>query len=174
MLKEIGLCYGSSTCYTEMVAEQIQEMLGEDRVELIDIKEADLNSLTQYKFLIFGIPTWDYGELQEDWDERWDELDELDFSGVPCAIYGLGDQEGYPEWFQDAVGYLYHKLKSLGANPCGFWPNQGYRFDESKALTEDGGQFVGLPLDDENQPELTPQRLGMWLKDLGLMPGNPD
>ncbi|MEQ9565295.1 MAG: flavodoxin domain-containing protein, partial [Pseudomonadales bacterium] len=61
MTREIGLCYGSSTCYTEMVAEQIQEMLGEDRVALIDIRDADLESFNQYTFMIFGIPTWDYG-----------------------------------------------------------------------------------------------------------------
>lgn len=169
MTKEIGLCYGSSTCYTEMVAEQIQQMLGEDRVALMDIRDADLGSFGQYQFMIFGIPTWDYGELQEDWDDRWEELDELDLSGLPCAIYGLGDQDGYPDWFQDAVGYLYHKLKSLGASPTGFWPNQGYEFKESKALTEDGSQFVGLPLDNENQEELTDERLHAWLKKLGLL-----
>jgi len=169
MTKEIGLCYGSSTCYTEMVAEQIQQILGEDRVALIDIKDADLASFNQYRFIIFGIPTWDYGELQEDWDDRWEELDQLELSAIPCAIYGLGDQEGYPDWFQDAVGYLYHKLKSQGANPLGFWPNQGYKFNESKALTANGSQFVGLALDDENQPELTTERLTTWLKSIGLL-----
>ena len=166
--QQIAICYGSSTCYTEMVAEKIQQMLGESRVDLIDIKDADLASLQQYDFIIFGIPTWDYGELQEDWDDRWEELDEIDFSGFACAIYGLGDQEGYPEWFQDAVGYLYHKLKSLGADLRGHWPNQGYEFEDSKALTEDGSQFVGLALDDENQPELTDDRLTRWLQALGL------
>jgi flavodoxin II len=169
MTRPIGICYGSSTCYTEMVAEKIQQMLGESRVDLIDIKDADLASLQQYDFIIFGIPTWDYGELQEDWDDRWEDLDEMDFSGLTCAIYGLGDQEGYPEWFQDAIGYLYHKLKSLGADLKGHWPNQGYEFKESKALTADESMFVGLALDDENQPELTDERLTLWLKDLQLL-----
>jgi flavodoxin II len=36
----------------------------------------DLTSLPQYDFIIFGIPTWNYGELQEDWDDRWEDLDE--------------------------------------------------------------------------------------------------
>jgi len=169
MAQKIGLCYGSSTRYTEMVAEKIQQMLGENRVELIDIKDADLASFQQYDFMIFGIPTWDYGELQEDWDDRWEDLDEMDFSGLSCAVYGLGDQEGYPDWFQDAIGYLYHKLKNLGADLKGHWPNQGYTFNESKALTEDKSEFVGLALDDENQPELTDARLTIWLKELRLL-----
>ena len=151
-----------------MVSEKIQQMLGEDKVELINIREADLDSLITYDFLLFGIPTWDYGELQEDWDDRWEDLDDLNLTGIPCAIFGLGDQVGYGEWFQDAIGYLYYKLKSVGAEPMGFWPNEGYEFTESKALIDDGKTFLGLPLDDENQPELTDERLSIWLSQLGL------
>ena len=168
-VKEIGLVYGSSTCYTEMAAEKIQQMLGENRVELINIRDADLSTFRNYQFLLFGIPTWDYGELQEDWDDRWDELDEIELNDVPCAIFGMGDQIGYPDWYQDAMGYLYYKLKALGAEPIGFWPNQGYEYKESKALTPDESMFLGLPLDDENQPELTDERLHEWLSTIGLM-----
>ena len=39
---------------------------------------------------------------------------------------------------------------------------QGYEFEDSKALTEDRQHFVGLPLDDENQFELTDQLIADW------------
>lgn len=167
--EKIGLYYGSSTCYTEMVAEQVQSILGEARLDLHNINNADFRSFDDYDFLLFGIPTWDYGELQEDWDERWEELDAYDLTDKACAIFGLGDQQGYEDWFQDAIGYLYYKLSAMGATIVGEWPNQGYEFKESKGLNESGSHFLGLALDNENQPELTEQRLNIWLNQIGLI-----
>lgn len=48
----------------------------------------------------------------------------------------------------------------------GFWPNQGYEFEQSKALTEDETQFVGLALDDETQFEMTDERVQHWVAQL--------
>lgn len=166
---KIGLYYGSSTCYTEMVSERIQAILGADCVDLHNIASADLNTLDDYDFLLFGIPTWDYGELQEDWDDRWEDLDDIDLSGKTCAIFGLGDQDGYADWYQDAIGYLYYKLAAQGAEIMGEWPNQGYEFKESKGLNQQKTHFLGLALDDENQSDQTEERLQTWLKQLGLL-----
>lgn len=160
--KTIGLFYGSSTCYTEMAGEKIRQAIGEDRVDLFNIADTPLIQTQFYDYLIFGIPTWDYGELQEDWEEIWDELDSLDFSGKKIALYGLGDQVGYPEWFLDAMGYLHSKLVHRGATPCGYWPRAGYEFEASKALTPDEAQFVGLALDDENEFQLSDERIRQW------------
>ncbi len=168
----IGLFYGSSTCYTEMAAEKIAAQLGAERVEVFNIADEPIANALFHRYLIFGIPTWDYGELQEDWEEIWDELDDLDFSGRKVALYGMGDQEGYPEWFLDAMGFLFHKLVNLGAEIVGYWPNEGYEFEASKALTEDESQFVGLALDDEIQFELSDERISIWcaqiLEEFGL------
>ena len=68
-------------------------------MDVLNVAETPLASCQLYHYLIFGIPTWDYGELQEDWEEMWPELDSLDLSGKEVALYGLGDQQGYPEWF---------------------------------------------------------------------------
>jgi flavodoxin II len=159
----IGLFYGSSTCYTEIVADKLRQRLGEESVDVYNIAEQPLVNAEFYQFLIMGIPTWDYGELQEDWEEIWDDIDDVNFSGRKVALYGLGDQVGYPEWFLDAMGFLHHKLKKLDADMVGYWPNQGYDFEGSKALTEDQQHFVGLALDDENQFEQTDEKLDQWL-----------
>ncbi|TNE79019.1 MAG: flavodoxin FldB [Gammaproteobacteria bacterium] len=158
----IGLFYGSSTCYTEMVAEKIAAELGEALVDVHNIADTPVSTMTGYELLILGIPTWDYGELQEDWENCWDELDSLDLHGKTVALYGLGDQVGYPEWFLDALGYLWAKVRNLGANTVGYWPVDGFEFEESKALTEDEHYFVGLAIDDENQFDLTDQRIKTW------------
>lgn len=161
-LKTIGLFYGSSTCYTEMAGEKIRQYIGEDRVDFYNVANTPIIQTLFYDYLIFGIPTWDYGELQEDWEEIWDDLDSLDLHGKKIALYGLGDQVGYPEWFLDAMGYLHSKLVHRGATPCGYWPREGYEFEESKALTPDGNYFVGLALDDENEFQLSDQRIRQW------------
>ena len=66
----IGLFYGSTTCYTEMAAEKIQAQLNslfdEDIVDLHNIKDVNLTRTAEYDIIIFGISTWDFGELQED------------------------------------------------------------------------------------------------------------
>lgn len=159
---KIGLFYGSTTCYTEIAAEKIQSILGDEIVELHNIKDVSLSLCQEYDFLILGISTWDYGELQEDWESHWQDIINLDLSGKIVAIYGMGDQIGYTDWFQDALGMLHDEVLPLGADIIGYWPNEGYDFAHSKALTEDKEFFVGLALDEDNQYDQTEQRIEQW------------
>lgn len=160
--KRIGLFYGSSTCYTEMAGEKIKDKIGEGLVDFFNISETPIIESQFYDYLIMGIPTWDYGELQEDWEDIWDELDDLKLKGKKVALYGLGDQIGYPEWFLDAMGYLHKKLKDRDATFVGYWKNEGYDFEKSQALTKDSSKFVGLALDDENEFDKTQERIDAW------------
>ena len=170
MQNSIGLFYGSSTCYTEMAAEKIRdsilEKLPKQKIDVHNIADNCIDLIPQYHQLILGIPTWDYGELQEDWETHWKSLDDLDLSHTKVAIFGLGDQVGYPQWFQDALGYLCAKMVHQGATAIGLWPNKGYEFEQSKALTEDENFFVGLALDDENQFDLTDQYIDQWCRQI--------
>ena len=167
---KIGLFYGSTTCYTEMAAEKIQsrieQLVGFPCVSLFNIQDIPLSDAQGFDILIFGISTWDFGELQEDWESSWQDIAALNLQDKTVAIYGLGDQMGYADWFQDAVGMLHEELAVLGCDIIGYWPNQGYQFNQSKALTEDGEFFVGLSLDDENQFEQTEHRIDQWCEQL--------
>jgi len=162
----IGLFYGSSTCYTEMAAEKIQRQFDNGAMDVMNIADTPVSEMQHYQQLILGIPTWDYGELQEDWEDHWDDIDTVDLSGKTVALYGLGDQVGYPEWFLDAMGYLHNKVLVQGANIIGYWPNKGYEFTESQALTEDKQYFFGLALDDENEFDQTDERISTWCNEL--------
>lgn len=162
----IGLFYGSSTCYTEMAGEKIRAELGEDLVDFFNINETPIITAQFYDFVILGIPTWDYGELQEDWEEIWDDINDVDFTGKKVALYGLGDQIGYPEWFLDAMGYLHSKVIARGAIPCGYWPIDGYTYEASKALTPDGTHFVGLALDEETEFDKSAERIAIWCEQI--------
>ena len=112
--------------------------------------------------MIFGISTWDYGELQEDWASHWPELADLNLDGRIVALFGLGDQSGYGEWFVDALGMLHDQLLAHKVQLIGYWPNSDdYQFTASKALTADGQYFVGLVLDEDNQYALTEPRIAL-------------
>lgn len=166
----IGIFYGSTTCYTEMAAEKIQAQLNSlfdaNIVDMHNIKDVNLTKTKNYDIILFGISTWDFGELQEDWESHWEEVYQLDLSGKTIALFGLGDQLGYGEWFQDALGMLHDAIRPMDCHIIGYWPNQGYDFTASKALTEGGSQFVGLSLDDENQYDLSEQRIADWCEQL--------
>nr|WP_277608388.1 flavodoxin FldB [Microbulbifer elongatus] len=159
---KIGIYFDSTSGNTEVAARQVQEFFGDDLAELNTISEAGFSDLETCDLVIFGIPTWDYGHLQSDWEELWSELEETNLSGTTVALFGLGDQYGYPEWYLDAMGILHDLCVEKGANIVGRWPNQGYEFEASKALTEDGSHFVGLALDEDCQPEKTEQRITQW------------
>jgi flavodoxin II len=159
---KIGLFYGSSTCYTEIVAEKIQAFIGEELVDIYNIKESGLNNINDYDTLIFGISTWDYGELQEDWGKLWDQVSTINVSNKIVALFGLGDQEGYGEWFIDAVGMLHDEIQPQSPLFIGQWPVEGYQFTDSKALTPDKKHFLGLAIDEDSQYELSDERIEQW------------
>jgi flavodoxin II len=163
---KIGLFYGSTTCYTEMAAEKIQQILGADICDIHNVKETSLVLMQEYDFLILGISTWDFGEIQEDWSAIWEQIADIQLADKCVALFGLGDQEGYGEWFLDAMGFLHDEIKALGANLIGYWPTDGYEFEASKALTEDKSQFVGLALDEDSQYELSDERIESWCEQI--------
>jgi len=164
-MAKIALFYGTQTGNTQTAAEVIQkEMGGEDIVELLDIADTSPEDFTDYTCIIIGCPTWNIGELQSDWEGFYDELDTIDFTGKKVAYFGAGDQIGYADNFQDAMGILESKISSLGAETVGYWPTDGYDFSESKAVRD--GKFVGLALDEDNQAELTDERIKTWISQL--------
>jgi flavodoxin I len=164
-MAKIGLFFGTQTGKTETVAEMIQkEFGGEAIVELHDISSASTEDFAPYDALIIGCPTWNIGELQSDWEGFYDELDDIDFASKKVAYFGMGDQIGYADNFQDALGILEEKIASLGGKTVGYWPTDGYDFNESKALKN--GKFVGLALDEDNQSDLTEQRIKTWVAGL--------
>lgn len=164
-MAKIGLFYGTQTGNTQTAAEQIQKALGGSAVvDLIDIAGADVDDFGKYSYIIIGCPTWNIGELQGDWQGFYDELEAIDFSGKKVAYFGCGDQVGYADNFQDAIGILEEMISSLGGKTVGYWPTEGYEFNASKALR--GDKFVGLALDEDNQPELTAKRIQAWTQQL--------
>ncbi|MCO6062464.1 flavodoxin domain-containing protein, partial [Pseudomonas sp. MOB-449] len=84
-----------------------------------------------------GTPTLGDGELpglsadceNESWEEFLPKLEGVDLSGKTVAIFGLGDQVGYPKEFLNAMGILYDFVVERGATVVGAWPTEGYEFE---------------------------------------------
>jgi len=157
----IAIIYGSNGGATEGVAKMIKDKLALE-ADLLDVGRIKMDKLSEYSHLILGTSTWGEGELQDDWDDALDEFQSVEFGGKTVALFGLGDQEGYGEEFVDALGLLYEKVTSQGASVVGKWSTDGYEYDSSKAEVD--GQFVGLVIDEDNQDELTQERVNRWVE----------
>jgi flavodoxin II len=119
MVAPIGLFYGSTTGNTAHVAERLFQLAGPGLIDLYDIADTALAAVDDYSCLIFGISTWDFGEQQLDWQDLWPQLDGLNLQGRACALFGLGDQLGYSQWYLDAMGLLHERLRCCGARLVG-------------------------------------------------------
>ena len=52
-------------------------------------------------------------------------------------------------------------FKAQGAEVVGSWDVEGYEHEESKSI--DGGKFIGLACDEDNQPDLSEERVNAWI-----------
>ena len=161
-MAHIGLFFGSDEGNTEHIAYRIQQRFGADNLDVQDIADVTQLDFAKYDKIILGIPTWDFGQIQSDWEEFWDDISAVDFTGKQVALYGLGDQFGYGDYFLDAMGMLHDVIIQNGAEIVGHWSTAGYEFEASKAEIPGAGLFVGLALDEDQQENLTSERLNRW------------
>ncbi|WP_250654887.1 flavodoxin [Alkalimarinus coralli] len=166
----IGLIYGTDTNNTEQVGERIShELEGHGcSVTMLNVIETSVEVLNSFDFLIMGIPTWDFGGIQEDWEDFEVELLSAELGDKQVALFGLGDQFGYGDYFVDAMGWLYKHVTSIGAKVIGHWPTEGYEFEASLAANSEKSHFVGLAIDEDQQFDLTDGRIAKWVKQLML------
>jgi flavodoxin I len=172
-MSRIGLFFSSSTGNTRRIAKVIKKRFDDDTMaEALNVNKATAELVAGYSFLIFGTSTLGGGQLPGlstdcmggGWEEFLPQLKDVDFTGKTIALFGLGNQDKYPDEFVDAMGELYHFVVARGAKVVGQWPADDYNFIASKALVYD--EFVGLALDQENQKVLTDTRLEAWLKQI--------
>ncbi len=159
-MSKVKVIYGSCGGNTESAAKEIAAKLGGEAINVAGANEADFSG----DLIILGTSTWGIGDLQDDWNAKLDILDKIDVSSAKFALFGLGDQRGFGSSFIDGVGTLYAKLVKRGAKIVGQWSSTEYSFDGSTALVS--GLFAGLALDNDNEPEKTPERIKTWCEQL--------
>lgn len=168
-MAKIGIFFGTDTGRTRLVAKQIAKKLGDAALAPVNIGRASLAEFVACDTLILGSSTLGDGELpglstglaQPSWEEFLPQLADADLDGKVVAIFGLGDQKKYPDEFVDAIGIIHDALVVRGARVVGHWSTAGYEFAASQAV--DGNHFLGLALDQINQPLLSEERIDRWL-----------
>jgi flavodoxin I len=163
-MNKTAIIFSFNTKKTSKVAERIREAFNDDAVEMVNAEDLTPERFLEYEQLILGVPTWFDGELPNYWDEFVPALEELDLNGKKIALFGLGDQKGYPENFLDGVGIMAELLESRGATLVGFTSTEGYEFEGSRA--QRGDQFAGLAIDYENQGSMNKERVASWVEEL--------
>jgi len=163
-MKKAGLFYSFNTRKTAQAAKRIVENLGKENLDEINAETVTEDQFIKYDNLILGVPTWFDGELPNYWDEFVPALEDLDLKDKRIAIYGAGDQKGYPENFVDGIGIMAKLIEEQGAELVGFTDVKGYTFEQSKA--QRGNKFAGLALDFENQASKNKERIATWCNQL--------
>ena len=159
--------FATSTGKTEDVADRLKELLpGAEAKDVDNLGSSD--ELVAADALVCCVPTWNTGADEARsgtaWDDLAQEIPNLDFAGKYVAILGLGDSSGYSDFFCDAMEELYTAFLQSGAKLIGKVPTAGYTFDASKSVID--GKFCGLPIDEDNESELSDQRLAAWVQQI--------
>jgi len=163
-MKTTGIIYGSTSGTTKSIAQGIATELGLSSGNVHDVADLSEDLVAKYDLLILGSSTWGYGELQDDWYEGLNLLKGTDLSKKTVALFGCGDLSSYEDTFCNAIGLIYEGLQDSGCHFIGSVSAEGYSFSSSEALKD--GRFVGLPLDEISEDDLTNQRLKPWLEEL--------
>lgn len=161
-MSKTGIFFGSSSGNTEEIANKIQELIG-DEAEVHNVDSADADDLSSYENLILGSSTWGAGDLQDDFESFVDVLGEAELSGKKVAIFGLGDSVSYADTFANSIAHIYEAVKDK-ADVIGGVATEGYSYEDSEAVID--GQFVGLPIDEDNESDQTDERLENWINSI--------
>lgn len=160
-MKQTIVIYGSTTGTCESIANDIAAALG---AECISASSLTPDVVASNDNLILGTSTWGAGDMQDDWYDALKILKDANLSNKTVALFGCGDSCSYSDTFCGGMAEIYKAVKDSGANIVGAVDTSGYTFDDSEAVAD--GKFVGLALDNDNEDNLTPQRISAWVEDI--------
>lgn len=152
-----AIFFGSTTGVTEDIANRVAKLLGADV-----FPAGEISKVEDYDFVIFATSTWGMGDLQDEWQGALDELKTKNLNGKKVAFIGVGDQEGFGDTFVDGIGTIYEEIADMGITVVGKTSTDGYSFGGSKAVVD--GEFIGLVIDENNQSNLTDERIKNWVE----------
>jgi len=168
-MSNTAVFFGPEDGAVHRVAKLLASKLENLKPDMIVVSKASVDDLKRYDTIIFGLSTigretWDQKFGNFDWAKFMPIVSTFDFTGKNVAIFGLGDHITYAYHFVNSIGGLARLVVKNGGKLFGKVSPDGYTFQDSDAL--DGGSFLGLPIDEDFEPELTEERLNSWVKQL--------
>jgi flavodoxin, long chain len=161
-MSKIAILFGSSGGNTESVAKQVQDLFDGD-ADLYNVESVQLDEIKEYPYLILGTSTTGIGDLQDDWEGFLPSFSRLDLTGKKVAIFALGDSASYSTSFAESMKVVYDEIHDK-VEIVGQVPDEGYTYDNSEAVID--GVWVGLPIDEDNEYDMTEERLANWVEAL--------
>lgn len=166
-MEKIALIFWPEEGNVERIADALCNEFAGGQVVKLPVVKADKDVMNRYNHFIFGgstvgAETWREASDSNKWNEFFLMLDDIDISGKKVAFYGLGDQILYPQHFVDGLGVFEEEFSKRGVKIAGRWPDEGYEYTESEGIGD--GYFFGLALDEDNESDLSPQRISEWVK----------
>lgn len=161
-MNKIAILYGTSGGSVESDAKQVQDLF-EGNADIYNVLDVSLSEIEDYKYIIVGTSTTGIGDLQDDWEGFLPSFAKIDFTGKKVAIFALGDSASYSTSFAESMKVVYDEIHDK-VEVVGKVPDVGYTYDDSTAVED--GVWVGLPLDEDNEYDLTEERLIKWVEQL--------
>jgi len=171
VLEAVAVVYDTMGGNTETCANYIADEFG---VQALNINDLSVDQIKEFECLVVGAPTWHTDADEERSGTEWDtwlynECKTIDFTGKKVACFGVGDSIGYSDNFVDAMEELHSCFKERNAEMHGYTDPSGYQHTDSKSIID--GSFCGLPLDEDNESDLSEERCKKWvskLKEVGF------
>ena len=166
-MNKIAIMFGPENGSVHRVAKLLASKIAAQKPDLILVNEASANDLSRYEIIVFGISTigrdtWDQKFGNVDWAQFMPTVSSFDFTGKKVAVFGLGDHITYAYHFVNSMGILAKTVMKNGGQLIGKVNPESYTFQDSEAL--ESGMFLGLPIDEDFEPELTEERLNGWVE----------
>ena len=166
-MSKTALFYSPEGGNVNRVANKLGELIGNDKVDIVPVKEVEKGDLAKYHKIILvgstvGADHWDNEIIVDEWIEFFTKIEEISFEKKKVAIVGLGNSVLYPAHFADGMAVLYERIIKQNAEVFGFVDSKDYDFTDSEAVNEEGF-FCGLAIDEDNEAELTTERLEKWI-----------
>jgi flavodoxin I len=164
-MSKTAIFFGPLKGAVNRVADKLKNVIGEDKVVMIPVNGATVADIEKYDKIIFGLSTvgkesWDSKYTNVDWAKFLPEIGKTRYEGKTIAIFGLGDHVTYAASFVDHIALLSKELIKNGAVLTG----QVAASEYSEAVVD--GKFLGLPIDEDFEPELTDVRIEKWVKQI--------
>ncbi len=168
-MSKTAIFFGPLKGAVNRVADKLKDIIGADKVVMVPVNTATVAEIEKYDKIIFGISTvgkesWDSKYTNLDWAKFLPEIGKTRYEGKTIAIFGLGDHVTYAASFVDHIALLAKELMKNGAVLTGQVPAGDYEYEESEAVVD--GKFLGLPVDEDFEPELTDERVEKWVKQI--------
>lgn len=161
-MNKIAILYGSSGGNTESIAKQVKNLF-DGKADIFNVENVKIDDIKKYPYLILGTSTTGVGDLQDDWDGFLSSFSKMDFSDKLVAIFALGDSASFSSSFAESMRVIYDAINDK-VKITGKVADEGYTYDDSSAVID--GVWVGLPLDEDNEYDMTEERLSNWVEKL--------